>query len=124
MQFRLLAGAAAAILSAGATAQPAGQTQQAPAGAASQASAAKAETAAVKKATAADIKTGVDVYDSKGGLVGKIESVTAKGAVVNTGATKAELTTSSFGRGQKGLVIGMSKGELDAAAKAKASSKE
>jgi hypothetical protein len=75
--------------------------------------------AAVQPATAADVKAGVSVYDQKGGMVGKIESVNAKGAVVSTGVVKATIPISSFAKSDKGLVIGMTKAELDASAKAK-----
>jgi hypothetical protein len=70
-------------------------------------------------ATSADVKAGVSVYDPNGGVVGKIESVSSKGAVVSTGAARATIPVSSFGKGDKGLVISMSKTELDAAAKKK-----
>jgi len=68
-------------------------------------------------ATAADVKAGVSVYDQKGKVVGKIESVTSDGAVVSTGKTKASIPISSFAKSDQGLVISMSKAELDAQAK-------
>lgn len=73
--------------------------------------------AAVSKATAADIKAGASVYDQKGAVVGKIDSVSSKGAVIDTGAVKATIPASSFAKSDKGLVIGMSKSQIDAAAK-------
>lgn len=72
---------------------------------------------AAKPATAADVKAGVSVYDQNGGLVGKIESVSAKGAVLNTGTVKASIPVSSFAKNDKGLVIAMTKASLNAAAK-------
>ena len=72
--------------------------------------------ATVKAATAADVKAGVPVFDQKGGVVGKVESVSAKGAVVSTGKAKAEIPLESFGKNDKGLVMSMTKAELDAAA--------
>ena len=69
------------------------------------------------KATAADVKAGMSVYDAKGGLVGKIISSDAKGIVVDTGNLKATLPLSGFAKSDKGLVIGMTKEELEAAAK-------
>ena len=78
---------------------------------------ANAPTAA---ATKADIKSGVMVYDTKGGQVGKIESVTATDAVVATGDTRAALPLASFAKNDKGLVVGMTKSEIDTAAKKKA----
>jgi len=68
-------------------------------------------------ATAADVKAGVSVYDQKGNVVGKIDSVTADGAVVSTGKIKASIPLSSFAKSDQGLVISMTKSELDAQAK-------
>ena len=68
-------------------------------------------------ATAADVKAGVSVYDQKGNVVGKIDSVTADGAVVSTGKIKASIPLSSFAKNDQGLVISMTKSELDAQAK-------
>lgn len=71
--------------------------------------------AAVTAATAADVKAGVPVFDQKGGVVGKIESVSAKGAVVSTGKARASIPVASFGKNDKGLVVSMSKTELEGA---------
>ena len=71
--------------------------------------------ATVTAATSADVKAGVPVFDSKGGVVGKIESVSAKGAVVSTGKAKAVIPVSSLGKNDKGLVMSMTKAELEAA---------
>ena len=73
----------------------------------------------VTAATAADLKTGVSVYDQKGDLVGKIESVSGDTAVVSTGSSRASIALSSFGKSDQGLVISMTKGQLNAAAKKK-----
>lgn len=89
------------------------QTGETPSGQATAQGQAEQPTAA----TAADVKAGVSVYDQKGGLVGKVESVSGKGAVVSTGTVKASIPVSSFAKGEKGLVISMSKAEIDAAAK-------
>ena len=72
----------------------------------------------VTAATAADVKAGVSVFDQKGGVVGKVDSVSGKTAVVSTGKVKASVPISSFAKGDKGLVISMSKAEIDAQAKA------
>jgi hypothetical protein len=77
---------------------------------------AKAQTATTK-VTKADVKTGATVYDSAGGTVGKIESVTSKGAVLNTGKVSVTVPLSSIAKSDKGLVIGMTKAEIEAAAK-------
>ena len=76
-----------------------------------------ATTVATQAATAADVKAGVSVYDTKGGLVGKIDSTSGADAVVDTGATRAKIPISSFAKNDKGLVMSMTKAELDAAAK-------
>jgi hypothetical protein len=94
-------------------------TSDQPAVSATGKAAAQSQAADVKAATSADVKAGVVVYDKKGGEVGKIESVSAKGAVVNTGTARAVIPVSSFGKSDKGLVMSMSKAELDAAAKKK-----
>ena len=75
-----------------------------------------AKGAAVTAATEADFKAGVPVFDQQGGVVGKVESVSAKGAVVSTGKARAEIPTASFGKNDKGLVMSMTKAELEAAA--------
>jgi hypothetical protein len=98
--------------------EPATQEAQPPADQAQQ-PAAQAEAGATAKATAADLKAGVSVYDSAGQLVGKIESSDAEGGVVDTGTVKAKLPLASFGHNDKGLVISMTKTELEAAAKEK-----
>jgi hypothetical protein len=78
-----------------------------------------AETAQVTQAKATDIKAGASVYDQAGALVGKVDSVTADGAIVSTGKARAEVPLSSFGLNDKGLVVSVTKSELDAQAKAK-----
>ena len=72
--------------------------------------------AATQAATAADVKAGVAVYDTNGGMVGKIESVSGSDAVVNTGKTRPKIPISSFAKNDKGLVMSMTKDELDATA--------
>ena len=79
--------------------------------------------AAPKAATAADVKSGVSVYDQNGGVVGKVESVSAKGAIISTGTTRATIPVSSFAKNDKGLVISMTKAEINASAKKKAPAK-
>lgn len=77
---------------------------------------AKAEVATTK-VTKADVKAGATLYDSSGASVGKIDSVTAKGAVLDTGKVKVTIPLSSLAKSDKGLVIGMTKAEIEAAAK-------
>ena len=96
---------------------PATGVQTGPAQSATITSTTTTDAAAIKPATAADVKKGAAVYDQKGGSVGTIESVSAKGAVVSTGKVRVPIPVSSFARNDKGLVISMTKAELEAAAK-------
>jgi len=82
-----------------------------------------AQTPQFAPATAADVKGGVSVYDEKGAIVGKIDSVSSAGAVINTGAVRVTIPVSSFAKSDKGLVISTTKAELDASAKASAKTK-
>ena len=130
LKFKFLVGTLAAVLSVGAAAQMPPPTQQPTQSTGSEGmsqqppsstdltrqSGSQSDTGEVKKATAADIKAGAEVFDQKGGAVGKIESVEADGVVVSTGSVKAKVPASSFGQGDKGLVIGMTKTEFEAAA--------
>jgi hypothetical protein len=75
----------------------------------------------VAAATAADVKAGTSVYDQSGSVVGKIKSVSKDNAVVDTGTVRAQVPITSLGKNDKGLVINMTKSELDAAAKKKTS---
>lgn len=69
-------------------------------------------------APAADVtlKPGVAVVDPTGGTVGTVATVEGDLVVVDTGINKVSLPLSSFGKGDKGAVIGMSRAQLDAAA--------
>lgn len=71
--------------------------------------------ATVTAATAADVKANVPVFDQKGGVVGKIASVSASGAIVTTGKARVEIPVASFGKNDKGLVMSMTKAEIEAA---------
>ena len=100
-------------------AAPAAETAgQAQAGATPAAeTAGQAQAGAAAKATAADVAAGASVYDEKGELVGKVDSVTASGAIVSTGKARAEVPLASFGKNAKGLVVSITKAELDAQVK-------
>jgi hypothetical protein len=76
---------------------------------------ASTETTATAAATRADLKTGAAVYDSAGATVGTIQSVTATGAVVASGKLRAEIPAASFAKNSRGLVIGITKAEFEAA---------
>ncbi len=73
----------------------------------------------VTVATAADLRTGVQVLDATGGLVGTVESADADSAVVSTGTIRAEIPLGSFGKNNRGLVISMTRAQLEAAAQAR-----
>jgi hypothetical protein len=96
MKYLVLALAGSAIMASPAFAQA--TTQSAPAAA----------------STAADVTVGANVVDSKGQPVGTIESVTGGNAVLSTGTAKASIPTSAFAKGPNGLVVGISKAELEA----------
>jgi len=67
-------------------------------------------------AAGAQVTAGAQVMDSKGGAVGTIASVSGDVAVIDTGVVKASIPVASFAKSDKGLLIGMSKAELEAAA--------
>ena len=74
-------------------------------------------TAATTKVTKADVKAGAAIFDTSGNTVGKIDSVSAKGAVLDTGKVKVTVPISSLAKSDKGLVIAMTKAQVEAAAK-------
>ena len=76
--------------------------------------------AATAAATQADLKAGTPVFDQTGGSVGTIESANAQGGVVATGKARARIPIASFGKNDRGLVIAMTKVQLEAAAAGKA----
>jgi len=67
-------------------------------------------------AATVNVTQGAAVMDAKGGAVGTISSVNGDIAVIDTGAVKASVPTSSFAQSDKGLLLGMTKAELEAAA--------
>ncbi|KQX18520.1 MULTISPECIES: hypothetical protein [unclassified Sphingomonas] len=83
---------------------------------AQQAAPAAATTATAPAAAKANVTAGATVSDAKGGAVGTIASVNGDVAVIDTGVVKASVPTSSFAQSDKGLLIGMTKVELEAAA--------
>ena len=70
----------------------------------------------VTAATAADVKAGVKVFDQTGAEVGTVDSVKGDAAVVNTGKARAEIPLTSFGKNDSGLVISVTKAEIEAKA--------
>ena len=79
----------------------------------------EAGTAAVTTATISEVRAGSRVFDTDGGEVGTVESVDENGAVVSTGSARARLPFTSFGKNERGLVISMSKAQLEAAVAAR-----
>lgn len=78
-----------------------------------------AQAGPVSQATAADVTAGAAVRDQSGAPVGTIESVSAEGAVISTGSVRAQIPITSFGKDAQGLVIAMTRTQLEAAAGAR-----
>ena len=125
MDVKLFAAVAAIVLPLGAaTAQDAtadgqagaAQAQAEPAADAGGNAAAQPEASPVVAATPADIRAGAQVIHTSGEAVGTVESVDEDGAVVSTGSTRAKLPFASFGKNNRGLVIALTKAQLEAAA--------
>ena len=62
----------------------------------------------------AGVTAGAAVFDASGNPVGTIESVSGANAVLSTGTVKASIPVASFGKGAKGLVVGITKADLEA----------
>lgn len=75
---------------------------------------APAPAAAAAPATP-NVTVGAQVADASGGAVGTIESVSGGNAVLSTGTAKATLPVTAFAQGPNGLVIGMTKADVEAA---------
>ena len=71
-------------------------------------------TTSAPASAAASVTVGASVVDTKGQSVGTIESVNGANAVLSTGTAKASIPVSSFAKGPNGLVIGISKADLEA----------
>ena len=65
---------------------------------------------------AVKVVVGAAVSDTSGNPVGTIEQVQGDLAVLSTGTHKVSLPISSFGAGEKGPVLAMTRAEVDAAA--------
>ena len=72
-------------------------------------------TPAVVPATLGDLQPGAVVNDTTGTKVGTIESATSAGAVVSTGTARAQIPVASFSKNAQGLVISVTKVQLEAA---------
>jgi len=75
--------------------------------------AAGADTAAA--AQSATAKAGDTVYDQAGDVVGTVEKVEGANFVISTGTNRATLALTTLATGPKGLVIGVTKAQLDEA---------
>lgn len=62
-----------------------------------------------------DVVAGAEVRDSKGVAIGTVESVTMVDAIVFSAGGKVSVPLEAFGKNSKGLLIGMTKDEFDAA---------
>jgi preprotein translocase subunit YajC len=67
-------------------------------------------------AAPAALKPGAAVVDTAGNPVGRIASIDGDLAIVDTGANKVGLPASSFGDSDKGVMIAMTRAQLDEAA--------
>jgi hypothetical protein len=74
---------------------------------------ASASSGAVTTASAADVTAGAKVMDPDGGMVGTIEKVDANGAVIATGKARVQIPIASFAKNEDGLVISLTKAELE-----------
>lgn len=108
----LLAAAPLAAQSSSATGAP-GASAAGPAGAAGTASTPAAGAAST--GAAANVTVGATVSDTSGAAVGTITAVTGGNATIDTGAAKAAVPVSSIAKRANGLVIGVTKAQLEAA---------
>jgi|GEM_PF-2458640 len=72
-------------------------------------------TARAVPAAPDDVTVGSEVRDSKGVMIGTIDSVSMSAAVVASPGGKVEVPLEGFGKNNKGLLVGMTKAEFDAA---------
>ena len=79
----------------------------------------QAQAGPVVAATAADVTAGAAVRDAQGGEVGTIESVDADSAIVSTGTVRADIPIASFGKNGQGLVLAITRAQLEAQAQAR-----
>ena len=62
-----------------------------------------------------DVTVGSEIRDSKGVVLGKVDSVSMSAAVVSAEGGKVEVPLESFGKNNKGLLLSLTKAEFDAA---------
>lgn len=66
-------------------------------------------------ATPDDVTTGSEIRDSKGVVLGRVDSVSMSAAVVAAEGGKVEIPLEAFGKNNKGLLLAMTKAEFDTA---------
>lgn len=65
-----------------------------------------------------EVAAGAIVYDTQGAEVGRVDKVDGGIAVVNTGKNSASVPVTGIGRNEKGLLLLMTREQLDAAVEA------
>lgn len=74
-----------------------------------------AKSARAVPAQPEDVTVGSEVHDKKGVVIGTVVSVSMAAAVVSSTGGKVEVPLNAFGKNNKGLLVGMTKAEFDAA---------
>lgn len=74
-----------------------------------------AQAAPAPAAAAVQVAAGATVYGPDGNEVGKVEKVEGGNAVINTGKNSAAVPVGAMGRNDKGLLVSMTRDQLDAA---------
>ncbi len=77
-----------------------------------------AAAAGAKASTAAAVTAGATVKDTSGGTVGTIKSVDGEYALLDTSKVQVKLPVTAFATQGSGLVVGMTKAQIEAAAAA------
>jgi hypothetical protein len=115
----ILALSSMAVSTSAAALQPAASpAPQAESGQAAEPAAPAPSLGRVVPATAADVTAGAAVLDPAGDAVGSVVSVSDNGAVVSTGSVRVTIPLPSFGKSDRGLVIGATRAEVEAQAAA------
>jgi hypothetical protein len=104
MKYLAFALASSAFLTAPAVAQTAQPAS----------SAAPAAAATAAAPSTVNVAVGAAVSDTTGAPVGTIESVSGGSAILSTGTVKAAIPVASFAKGANGLVVGITKADLEA----------
>ena len=60
------------------------------------------------------LKVGDTIYDTTGGEIGKVTTVSATSAVIDTGTHKVAIPANSFGAGTNGPILAATKAQVDA----------